>query len=261
MKKWLFTGLLLPVILLTASQALAIQVDILSTFFMVEGSLEGTFWEGGTPTQIVDTYYQNGSIPVDSGKYIELSDSLVYLYAHSSANFFSVNACAEAHDDEISGFSDAYAFSEFFFNPISDFSGLTIDYSVDIWGYIEVLVYDVTSSIELYNVKYSGQPNMFGPGCELAIETFSEFLALDFNSDHSYYIGLVAYKSSNEDITYDSFVHVKNLEPIIEGTNVPEPETVFLIGLILFVLFGVRAGVARNKSSQTDKGCEILLAK
>jgi hypothetical protein len=246
--------LLILSLLFSAVNAYAVPINILSSSFQVSGKVEGELYIGqdsnGNPMweHLYDKYSLAGSRPQSGFLNIERIGGEAYpvsLNANSTADYFSLDSYTEAYDHAISGFGESFSHSNIFFSPTNDFSGLSVDYINDLWGYVETKIYDVTLGTVLLDSKYCG--GGLGMGYTVATGQFSESVADLFFADHTYQLTLTAYKNSNEDSTLNSSISVNGLEMFI----VPEPSTLFLLVPILLVLL---IGNMKNYRSRFIQG-------
>lgn len=212
--------LVLLIFLLSAPQAWAVPVQFISSTMAATGEVDGTLitlGPFGEPifTTIADGYNVKSAAPLSETLDIHIPDSHVYLYAHSETNYFSVEAEAEAYDDAISGWGEALAVSAVSFKPkYNSIAFLTIDYSLDTWGYVTANLIDTTAGVELFDDKYSGGglSNDVGDDFIEEIEwSFNQSHFVFLRKDHVYSMTLAAYKNSNEDGTLMSSVQVNGL--------------------------------------------------
>jgi len=198
------------------------------------------------------------------------SDQLYAEYALSPTFIDTAEGAADAALFEVSVFgltgtnemaAQAYAQSEYIFSPLINGTaniGIDIHRAFDyVFTNGFIILSDITLNQELWNYHWSQEATgvsdaagnipwvnnglPYGPDADFLVDTY-------ITSDHTYILSMLAGMSSNHDIEVAD-IKVSGLNIV----SVPEPSTIFLVGLALVTIAGLMWKDRTARASSNSK--------
>jgi hypothetical protein len=237
MKKVIVTICTIIYFSLIAFNAMAYPVNIVSSNFRVMGEyiVPAVYWDENDELiarEWKDSYDVSSSAPLESSLSYQTSEpwSPASAYVHSSGNYFIASSDASSQAE---GWGSSSALATIIFNPLVEFNQIVINYNKsETWGLIDAQLIDATTNQQIWDFHMPYYTHGTGTA------TVNNY----FQLGHTYELSFGVLSSTNGDNDAES-IWTNDLTPIF--ASVPEPTTLFLLGLGMLGLVRIRKKIMK----------------